>query len=152
METLLESLAMLGKLGSGLDIIAQKLPGEIYALVEATIEEVAERAEYGRRGSFTTTSISSTSANISGITGVLIASTTSSNSIAKSSSSVAARLRLAGLESTTKVTDHETLRDLFWTLYSKLDAVAQGLRLVYEVANRIGSVSVFLGTSSCSVF
>ncbi|THH02605.1 hypothetical protein EW026_g281 [Hermanssonia centrifuga] len=30
------------------------------------------------------------------------------------------------------------MKDLFWTLYSKLDAVAQGLRVVYEVSNRIG--------------
>ena len=35
----------------------------------------------------------------------------------------------------------ETLRDLFWTTYSKLDAVLQGLRVVWEVASRIGGVS-----------
>ena len=41
-ETLLESLAVLGKLGTGLDIVAQKLPNEIFSLVEATVEEVSE--------------------------------------------------------------------------------------------------------------
>ena len=52
----------------------------------------------------------------------------------------ASTLRLAALEMSTKRMDQEVLRDLFWTLYSKLDAVAQGLRVVYEVSNRIGSV------------
>jgi len=51
----------------------------------------------------------------------------------------ASRIRLASLEYSAKKTDHEILRDLFWTVYSKLDAVLQGLRVVYEVANRIGS-------------
>jgi len=54
----------------------------------------------------------------------------------------ASKLRLTALESSTKHADHEILRDLFWTLYSKLDAVMQGLKVVYEVANRIGSVSL----------
>ena len=53
----------------------------------------------------------------------------------------ATSLRLAALESSEKRADHEVLRDFFWTLYSKLDALTQGLRVVYEVANRIGSVS-----------
>ena len=56
----------------------------------------------------------------------------------------ASSLRLAALESVEKQVDHEVLRDLFWTLYSKLDAVTQGLRVVYEVSNRIGSVRAYL--------
>ena len=51
-------------------------------------------------------------------------------------------LRLTALESSTKVLDQEILKDFFWTLYSKLIAVSEGLRVVYEVANRIGSVRV----------
>ena len=31
----------------------------------------------------------------------------------------------------------ETLRDLFWTLFSKLDAVLQGFRVAYEVMMRV---------------
>ena len=50
-------------------------------------------------------------------------------------------LRLAALEMSTKRADQEIMKDFFWTLYSKLDAVAQGLRVIYEVSNRIGSVS-----------
>ncbi len=104
-ETLLESLSVLGKLGGGLDIVAQRLPGEIFALIDSTVDEVSERTEYNRR------------------------------------TSLLLQLRLSALESSTKHADHEILRDLFWTLYSKLDAVMQGLRVVYEVAKRIGSVS-----------
>lgn len=52
----------------------------------------------------------------------------------------ASSLRLAALESTAKQVDHETLKDFFWTQYSKLDAISQGLRVVFEVSNRIGSV------------
>src|SRR5260370_31520190 len=50
-ETLLESLSVLGKLGGVLDIVAQRLPSEIFALVDGTVDEVSERAEYGRRPS-----------------------------------------------------------------------------------------------------
>lgn len=53
-------------------------------------------------------------------------------------------LRLAALEPSTQQVDQEILRDFFWTLYSKVDAVSQGLRVIYEVANRIGSVSNFV--------
>lgn len=41
----------------------------------------------------------------------------------------------------------ETLRDLFWTLYSKLDAVLQGFRVSYEVSMRITEVSPIIYTS-----
>ncbi|KDR85374.1 hypothetical protein GALMADRAFT_234199 [Galerina marginata CBS 339.88] len=138
METLLESLAVLGKLGNALDNVAQRLPGEIFTLVETTLGEVEERAEFGRRrsmlalnglgrlqGAYTFTSGNSmSSVPTSGMRSVLLKSCT---------------LRLTALESLAKRVDHEILNDLFWTLYSKLDAVAQGFRVVTEVANRIGS-------------
>lgn len=56
-------------------------------------------------------------------------------------------LRLAALEMSTKRGDQEIMKDFFWTLYSKLDAVAQGLRVIYEVSNRIGSRRDFKDTS-----
>ena len=34
-----------------------------------------------------------------------------------------------------------TLRDLFWTLYSKLNAVVEGYRILYEVCRWIVAVS-----------
>jgi exocyst complex component 4 len=141
METLIESLAVLGKLGNALDTVAQRLPSEIFALVETTLDEVEERAEYGRRGSVFTPN-----ATMGRSEGAYFFSSNDSSvghgSTIKGSTLSASRLRLAALESSTKQVDHEILRDLFWTLYSKLDAVAQGLRVVYEVSNRVGSVSL----------
>lgn len=42
-ENLLEALAVLGRLGQALDTVAQRAPGEIYALVDGTLDEVEER-------------------------------------------------------------------------------------------------------------
>lgn len=53
---------------------------------------------------------------------------------------VAALLRLSASETNTLASSVETLRDLFWTLYSKMDAVLQGFRVAYEVAARIAEV------------
>ncbi|KAI0639631.1 Sec8 exocyst complex component-specific domain-containing protein [Trametes polyzona] len=155
-EMLLESLAALGKLGTGLDIVAQKLPGEIFSLIEVTIEEVSERAEYGRRGSMvgmmdpgsatgrlgdlsmlTTSTVTSNALGIAGVAVVMALQGPPMN--ARHAIMDATNLRLTALESSTKVLDQEILRDFFWTLYSKLIAVSEGLRVVYEVANRIGS-------------
>jgi exocyst complex component 4 len=145
METLLESLAVLSKLGSALDIVGQRLPGEIFSLVETTLAEVGERAEYGRRGSMFA-ALSGTGALKSDAMFVFPSGNTTgsvgmSTSVAPKGGFLnASTLRLAALESSSKRVDHETLKDFFWTVYSKLDAVTQGLRVVYEVSNRIGSV------------
>lgn len=134
LEVLLESLAVLGKLGSALDIICQRLPTEIYALVEQTLDEVNERAEMNRRLTFYSTNTQGRPSSVYMFAGEV--------NLSNASSFIdAVALRLAALESTEKRTDHEVLRDLFWTLYSKLDAVTQGLRVIYEISNRIGSVS-----------
>ncbi|TFK30822.1 Sec8 exocyst complex component-specific domain-containing protein [Coprinopsis marcescibilis] len=134
METLLESLAVLGKLGTALDSISQRLSGEIFNLVETTLDEVEERAEYGRRRS--TLSIHGAIGKPDGDAFILANGTKLADIQGKIPTS---SLRLAALESSAKRIDHEILKDLFWTLYSKLDAVAQGFRVVSEVANRIGS-------------
>lgn len=42
-ESLLESLACLGKLGFGLDAISQRVQIEMFNLVESTVEEVGQR-------------------------------------------------------------------------------------------------------------
>ena len=145
MEMLLEGLAVLGKLGSGLDTIAQRLPIEIYSLVEATIEEVNDRTEFSKR----LANLSSTAAVVGPaqavsayiyVHGKAKRFPTTGRAVELERAEMAASLRLAALESSAKETDHEVLKDLFWTLYSKLDAVMQSLRVVYEVANRIGSV------------
>ena len=160
-ETLLESLSVLGKLGGGLDIVAQRLPSEIFALVDGTVDEVSERAEYSRRTSLlfgintgskdhSTYTVTSKHAVAGGlplnIPNSLVDATRARHGLQISP----LQLRLTALESSTKHADHEVLRDLFWTLYSKLDAVMQGLRVVYEVANRIGSVSQ-IDVSPCDI-
>lgn len=154
METLLESLAVLGKLGSALDAVAQRLPQEIYALVDSTLDEVSERADYLKKGSVLDAGELRT-----GIEDIYVVSSgsnpgtfglLSSNAHTLLSAAGKARgallspssLRLAALEASTKQIDHEILKDFFWTLYSKLDAVAQGLGVISEVANRIGSVRI----------
>lgn len=152
-ETLLEALAVLGKLGLALDIVAQKLPQEIYSLVETTLDEAAERAEYGRRTSMLGPSSDAHVGRPSDIyfhtgagpTGMSVSSTYLGMRPSNHGRLLpASSLRLAALEMSTKRADQEIMRDLFWTLYSKLDAVAQGLRVIYEVSNRIGSVSAIL--------
>jgi exocyst complex component 4 len=160
-ETLLESLAVLGKLGSGLDSVAQRLPVEIYALVEATVDEVGERMEFGKGLSLV---VSGAAAGATGRPSSMYvfasvddfgAEPTTLPVSQKSAVLGPHRLRLASLEASSKASDHEVLKDLFWTLYSKLDAVMQGLRVIYEVANRIGSVRRFKAvaesTHSCTV-
>lgn len=148
METLLESLAVLGKLGSALDNIAQRLPGEAFSLVEATLCEVEDRAEYTKRQNAGAGPGSGAALGKSDTVYLFAADgkatplgppTTVSNK-AKGPPVKPSMLRLSALESSAKHMEHEVLKDLFWTLYSKLDAVAQGLRVVSEVANRIGSV------------
>ncbi|KAL5535762.1 SEC8 [Sanghuangporus sanghuang] len=138
LETLLESLAVLGKLGSALDIISQRLSTEIYTLVDQTIDEVHERAELSQRSTFFAPGVRPSSVYVFAI---------EDGSAGMSMAVTASSLRLAALESMERQTDHEILRDLFWTLYSKLDAVTQGLRVVYEVSNRIGSRRDFKDSS-----
>lgn len=152
METLLESLAVLGKLGNSLDNVAQRLPGEIFTLVETTLAEVEERAEFGQRRSMLTVNGGLGTSEgaymfVSGNSMSGISTTGTRGPLLKSCS-----LRLTALESLAKRVDHEILRDFFWTLYSKLDAVAQGLRVVTEVATRIGSVSSLCFSASSYSF
>ncbi|KWU43286.1 hypothetical protein RHOSPDRAFT_26426 [Rhodotorula sp. JG-1b] len=121
-EMLLEALAALGKLGYALDAVGQRIQGELFALVEATIEEVEERQPISTAHAVNGTSIASSLSAISG---------------AFATDGVAALLRLTPSETSGLANSVETLRDLFWTLYSKLDAVLQGFRVAYEVAGRI---------------
>jgi exocyst complex component 4 len=138
METLLESLAVLGKLGTALDAIVQRLPGEIFALFETTVGEVEERLEFVKCKSVTPLNES-----LENPEGVFLLGNNGPLPAARPeiSFSKPSALRLSALESLATRVDHEILRDFFWTLYSKLVAVVQGFRVVTEVANRICSVS-----------
>ena len=136
---LLEALSVLGRLVGALDTVIQRMPGEISALVDATIEEVSERSDFLRQAQ------GQPSTGVASSSSTSHASTSSGTRYVfverKQPDDLASSLRLAALESSAKESDQETLRDLFWTLYSKLDAVLQGFRVTYEVANRIGRVS-----------
>lgn len=125
METILESLAVLGKLGVALEMVTQRLPTEIHNLVANTISEVSERVESASRLS---------------TLGPTMDSSRGSGGVFMSIGGNSGALRLAALELSVKENSREVLRDLFWTLYSKLDAVVQGFRVISEVSNRIGSV------------
>ncbi|GAA5933851.1 hypothetical protein JCM1841_001318 [Sporobolomyces salmonicolor] len=147
-EMLMEALAALGKLGYALDAVGQRVQGEMFALVESTIEEVEERNDQNR--------LYSTTGGAAGASSSSTARPSSSAFVFSSPSSphpgsltsaagagswategVASLLRLSASETSSLASSVETLRDLFWTLYSKLDAVLQGFRVAYEVAGRI---------------
>lgn len=65
----------------------------------------------------------------------------SSLAVSHTSASRSSLLRLTASETNALELNVETLKDLFWTLYSKLDAVLQGFRVAYEVSLRIADVS-----------
>jgi exocyst complex component 4 len=142
MEMILEALAVLGKLGVALETVTQRLSTEIYNLVETTISEVNERVE--------STSSSNRLSILAPGTGMGAGDgSRASTGVFMSIGSNSTGLRLAALELSVKENSREVLRDLFWTLYSKLDAVVQGLRVISEVSNRIGSVRLsFPGTNT----
>lgn len=158
-ETLLEALAVLGKLVGALDSVIQRAPTEMFVLVEGTIEEVSDRAEFIRVAPINTATTPNSSAFPSTTyvpsTPLLLSSSSryiflspkpssaTSNTVPNMTPAemLASSLRIASLEASAKESDRETIRDLFWTLYSKLDAVVQGFRVCYEVSNRIGKVT-----------
>lgn len=116
-EVILESLVQLGKLQFALDIVGQRLPLELYQLVDKTIAEVDER-------------------NTDALRNAAAART------AKRSSTV----RLAQISSMQEEAEAETLRDLLWTLFSKFDAVLQGHRVIHEVTLRISQRKEFISS------
>ncbi|GAA5911557.1 hypothetical protein JCM5296_007207 [Sporobolomyces johnsonii] len=159
-EMLMEALAALGKLGYALDAVGQRVQGEMFALVESTVEEVEERSDqnrpYSTAGGAAGGSASSSSTTRPPSSAFLLFSPSSPNPGALTSATaagswaaegVASLLRLSASETSSLASSVETLRDLFWTLYSKLDAVLQGFRVAYEVAGRIADRRDFKDTS-----
>lgn len=126
-EHLLEALAVLGRLGWALDALAQRESVEIFSLFDSTIEEVEERTTDRRRQAMT---------NFMPTSAVFLPPPPSSADNGDDSDETLAVATAGKLDE-----DAETLRDLFWTLYSKLDAVLQGFRVTSEVASRIAAVS-----------
>lgn len=140
-EMLLESLSRLGKLGAALEIVSQRLAMEVHQLVDTTIDEVDARNEPLRRFSVAlrpeSVLLASSSALARSFTETLRSSRTSFNR------PISTMLRISPGETSALQRDGETMRDLFWTLFSKLDAVLQGHRVVYEVAGMIAGRAGF---------
>ncbi|WFD43953.1 Xaa-Pro aminopeptidase [Malassezia psittaci] len=138
LEMLLDSLARLGKIGYALEIVTQRLPFEVHQLVDTTIDEVDRRHDLTRYA--TSQSVNTES--------VLFAPSTLTASFLydgrpRKSFSLASAAQLNVQPSTNQQEnsalqrDMETMRDFFWTLFSKLDAMLQGHRVVQEVATSI---------------
>lgn len=133
MSVLLESLSQLGKMGYALDTIAQLVPMELYQLVDATIEEVEARHEARTSGS---TAVR--------VETVLLAPHATHSVLDDGHPRRSFSLRGAPpprIHASTELAalqrDTETMRDLFWTLFSKLEAVLCAHRAVQEVASVI---------------
>ncbi|CAD6900494.1 unnamed protein product [Tilletia controversa] len=143
-EMILESLAKLGNLGFALDVVSQRLPIELHALVDATIDQVDQRNTSLRTFSMTlrpeSLILSSSSALARSFAPDPLIKTDSfrsSFSNVVGDRPLSTMMRMTALESNALQRDTETMRDLFWTLFSKMDAVLQGHRVLYEVVTRI---------------
>ncbi|WVF66723.1 hypothetical protein IAT40_001465 [Kwoniella sp. CBS 6097] len=148
METLLEALASMGKLGAALEMVVQRVPGEIHALVETTLDEVEERSEQRREEVDQLDRPQSFLAS----GGDLNSSRPDSSLKRRSLFAPAETLRIEISLGATGPPQHAAiLKDLFWTLYSKLAAVLEGHRVVYEVARWISSRRDFKDTSVSGV-
>ncbi|KAK0551280.1 exocyst subunit [Tilletia horrida] len=143
-EMILESLAKLGNLGFALEVVTQRLPIELHALVDTTIEQVDQRNTALRAYSLAlrpeSLILSSSSALARSFATDPLGK---SDSFRSSFSNIAGDrplstlMRMTAVESSALQRDTETMRDLFWTLFSKMDAVLQGHRVLFEVVSRI---------------
>lgn len=150
-ESILESLAYLGKLSHAMDSVLQRAPIEIYNLVEATAIEVDERNDPIKRTSMrvarmgmspksmysaTFTSPGTSQRNTAAYS-LLVRSSITSMSLKDDEAAIAGMMEM----------NTEILMDFFWTMFSKLDAVLQGFRVLHEVMSRIVARKGFKDTS-----
>lgn len=107
-EILMESLAVLGKVQDTLDAVQNRLPIEIYALVDRTIAQVEERH--------------------------LLLADSRPMKLRRSSG---VNIFMYSLDKADSESHNEILKDFLWTLYSKLEAVLRGHRVLEDCARRI---------------
>lgn len=130
LEMLCESLARLGKIGYALDTIAQLVPTELHQLIDTTLDEVEARHASRHNGTPIRTAA------------VLIAPQATHSVLdephVRRSFSQAAWASATQTAASTDVAilqqDRETMRDFFYTLFSKLEAVLAAHRALHEVA------------------
>lgn len=130
LEMLLESLVQLGKIGYALDTIAQMLPTELHQLVDTTIDQVEARyaAQHTSTSVRLETVLFAPHATHSVLDEGRTHRTFSLRGLPDARTSASAEI--AALQR-----DADILRDLFWTLCSKLEAVLAAHRAVQEVAS-----------------
>ncbi|KAI8454241.1 hypothetical protein BY996DRAFT_4582113 [Phakopsora pachyrhizi] len=152
-ENLIESLAVIGKLTLGLDMVLRRVSVEIFQLIEITLTEVDERHEMTKRSIVPATSAKNNMKSNMNMMVLLISSSTDNlNSLINQKSRrdpsygtlevQRMNSKLAGFRTNLNELKEldlvfEILRDLFWTLYSKLDATLQSFRVLHEVSLRI---------------
>jgi len=143
-ESLIESFAVLGKLSLGLDTVLQRVPVEVYALVESTLNEVDERHENTKR--FFRSSSANKKALKSNMNMIILMTASNQASLPGNTALKSTANRTSQRFSLFKFNDNEfrelesiihILQDFFWTLYSKFDATLQSFRVLHEVSLRI---------------
>ncbi|WVQ74376.1 hypothetical protein IAR50_003977 [Cryptococcus sp. DSM 104548] len=134
MESLLEALAAMGRLGQALDMITQRAPAETHGLVESTLDEVDDRAQQ-RRDALDVALRTQASGNVD----IFATPMSSSSSQNWGRTSLDPSHFDTSLGASGPPQHVALLNDLFWTLYSKLSAVLEGHRVIYEVSRWIAS-------------
>ncbi|CDZ98314.1 Exocyst complex subunit Sec8 [Phaffia rhodozyma] len=136
-EHLLEALAALGKLRWAMDVLAQREASELFALVEGTIQEVEERSLDRKRQTLTgLIPMNSLLPPPPSSEPSLMVDPTDPDGLRGAIDGEGAQGKGAAKKRETDE-NGETLRDLFWSVFSKFDAVLQGLRVVWEVTSAI---------------
>lgn len=130
LDTLLASLAHLGKIGYALDTVAQLVSTELHQLVETTMDEVEARHE--SRGSSAPLKAATVLVAPHATHAVLDVGGGARRSL--SLASAPAPRPSASAELATLHRDMEVMRDFVWTLLSKLEAVLAAHRVVQESA------------------
>lgn len=118
-QTVLESLNALGKLSDALDLIPQRLPIEVQSIISSTIDQIASRSDSHQKTNAKGDQMPASSAVTAGIISSLFKNAENMHK--------ARELDMGAY----------VLRELFRTLFSKLEAVLQGLRVVSEVSYKL---------------
>jgi exocyst complex component 4 len=141
-EIVLEALIVRGKLNTALDTVTQRVTSEIHHLIETTLDEVEERYVDESNLADIRSEQRREEEAVGRPTPIVEVPAPDKSSRRQSIFTPSDTLRIAvSLDAMGPPHHAAILKDLFWTLYSKLAAVLEGHRVVYEVARWIPSVS-----------